>query len=49
VGFQSKVGANARVLSESRLWPLVEIGSNSIVGGDVMLPAALVARAIDGD
>ncbi|GEM_PF-290196 len=41
LGFSSKVGANARVLEECRIWPFVEIGDGAIIGGDVMLDPKL--------
>lgn len=37
LGFKSRVGANARVLEECRVWPFVEIGDYAIVAGDIML------------
>lgn len=41
LGFKSKLGSNARILEECRVWPFVEIGDNAIIGGDVMLDEKL--------
>jgi len=41
LGYASKTGANARVLSESRVWPFVEVGNYAIVSGDLMVEERL--------
>ena len=47
IGFQSKIGEGAKILQETRVWPFVEIGANSIASGDFTLPEVLIAGRLD--
>jgi NDP-sugar pyrophosphorylase family protein len=49
LGYKASLAANGRLTSNSRIWPLLEAGPGSVIGGDVLVSEKLIKEELKKD